>query len=285
MDEVLAFIFTGPCQPTEDDFCRIPLLVRRNKVAKALEWLKLNHRDYADLEISHKNLESYPEDSPPVVINYRHSATNKIPEATSVHDMELEHGTEEGMCPFTVHTLTSEEYDTTSSETLKAMAAKHLDDGGKVLAIGHSKEPQSIWRNPKLYPQMFPWLFPYGLGGIGHERQRHKLSDAEHKRHLLLYHDKCFQKDPYFPLIAFNHEQIKDSTTSGFILAKQKSFDTIANHLLQINSEVLADITEHMMKGERVKGESQDEKDCLQLIHDLDRIGGHVKGSITSKNT
>jgi len=39
-------------------------------VAKALEWLKLNHRDYADLEISHKNLESYPEDSPPVVIHY-----------------------------------------------------------------------------------------------------------------------------------------------------------------------------------------------------------------------
>jgi len=33
----------------------------------------------------------------------------------------------------------------------------------------------------------------------------------------------------------------------------------------------------------RVKGESQDEKDCLQLIHDLDRVGGHVKGSITSK--
>jgi len=165
--------------------------------------------------------------------------------------MELEHGTEKGGCPFTVHTLTSEEYDTTSSETLKAMAAKHLDDGGKVLAIGHSKKPQSIWRNPKLYPQMFPWLFPYGLGGIGHEIQRHKFSDAEHKQHLLLYHDKHFQKDPYFPLIAFNHEQIKDSTTSGFILAKQKSFDNIANHLLQINSEVLADITECMMKGER----------------------------------
>jgi hypothetical protein len=27
MDEVLAFIFTGPCQPTTDDFHRIPLLV------------------------------------------------------------------------------------------------------------------------------------------------------------------------------------------------------------------------------------------------------------------
>jgi len=283
MDELLAFIFTGPCQPTEDDFHRIPLLVRRNKVSKALEWLKLNHIDYADLKISYENLASYPEDLPPVVINYRQSMTNKIPEATSVHDMELESGTTEGICPFTVHTLTSEEYDTMNTETLKAIAAKHLDNGGKVLAIGHFKEPQSIWKNPKLYPQMFPWLFPYGLGGIGHERQKHRLSDAEHKRHLLMYHDKRFQKDPHFPLIAFNHEQIKSSTKGGFILAKQKSFDNIANRLLQINSDVLTDITERMMKGERVKGESQEEKDCLQLIHDIDRIGGHVKGSITSK--
>jgi len=55
MDELLAFIFTGPCQPTEDDFHRIPLLVRRNKVSKALEWLKLNHIDYADLKISYEN--------------------------------------------------------------------------------------------------------------------------------------------------------------------------------------------------------------------------------------
>ena len=185
---------------------------------KALEWLKLNHIDYADLEISYNNLASYPEDSPLVVVKYRQSMTNKTPEATSVHDMELENGTTEGMCPFTVHTLTSDEYNTINLDTLKAIAAKHLDDGGKVLAIGHSKEPKSIWKNPKLYLQMFPWLFPYGLGGIGHERQKHRLSDVEHKRHLLMYHDKWFQIDPHFPLIAFNHEQIKDSTKSGFIL-------------------------------------------------------------------
>ena len=66
--------------------------------------------------------------------------------------MELENGTIEGMCLFTLHTLTSDEYDTFNSDTLKAIAAKHLDDGGNVLAIGHSKEPQSIWKNPKLYP-------------------------------------------------------------------------------------------------------------------------------------
>ena len=87
----------------------------------------------------------------------------------------------------------------------------------------------------------------------------------------------------FFRSIAFNHEQIKDSTKAGFILAKQKSFNNIAFCLLQINSDVLTDIIEHMIKGERMKGDSQEEKDCLQLIHDIDCVGGHVKGSIISK--
>ena len=97
---------------------------------------------------------------------------------------------------------------------------------------------------------MSPWLFSYGLGGIGHERQKYRLSDVEHKCHLLMYHDKHFQKDSHFPLIDFNHEQIKDCTAAGFILTKQKSFDDIANCLLQINSDVLTDITERVIKGE-----------------------------------
>jgi len=49
MKEVLAFIFTGSAQPTEEDFKRTPFLVCREKVSKALDWLKLNHSDYWDL--------------------------------------------------------------------------------------------------------------------------------------------------------------------------------------------------------------------------------------------
>ncbi|KAL6303490.1 hypothetical protein BKA93DRAFT_734797 [Sparassis latifolia] len=59
LDEVLAFLYTGPAKPTPSDFQRTPFLVRRNRVAAALEWLKLNHLDYTDLEISYKNLEEY----------------------------------------------------------------------------------------------------------------------------------------------------------------------------------------------------------------------------------
>jgi hypothetical protein len=61
--------------------------------------LKLNHVDYYDCEISEKNLASYPEDGPPVVVDYHPSTSNKNPESTSVHDMEEEDGTAEGPCP------------------------------------------------------------------------------------------------------------------------------------------------------------------------------------------
>jgi hypothetical protein len=40
LDDVLAILFTGSAKPTQKDFERTPLLVRRNAVARALEWLK-----------------------------------------------------------------------------------------------------------------------------------------------------------------------------------------------------------------------------------------------------
>jgi len=184
LDEVLAFIYTGPCQPTQSDFERTPLLVRRRKVQAALEWSKLNHADYYDLEISQRNLEAYPEHGPPVVVDYRKSFSNKNPESTAVNDSEDEEGTDLGKCPFVVHGLTGEEYSTKSLKAMKAIALKHLTSNKKILAIGHEPEPESIYDNPQLFPQMLPWLFPYGLGGIGNSLQHGHISDIAHKRHL-----------------------------------------------------------------------------------------------------
>ena len=89
-----------------------------------------------------------------------------------------------------------------------------------MLAVGHGSGPESIYNNPHLYSQMFPWLFPYGLGGIGSTN----ISDKEHKRHLLMYHDKQFQTDINFPFIAFSHEQVKTASTQSYLLVDQAHF-------------------------------------------------------------
>ena len=86
---------------------------------------------------------------------------------------------------------------------------------------------------------MFPWLFPYGTGGIGSST----LSESEHIQHLLLYYDKRFQTDPEFSLIAYNHQNIKSTTTGSFLLAKNAKFSSIQDNLLQLNVQSLENIS------------------------------------------
>jgi Helitron helicase-like domain at N-terminus/PIF1-like helicase len=279
LDEVLAILFTGPCKPTEKEFQRTPLLVRRNHVAHALEWLRLNHSDYADLEIAYDELYRYPEDSPPVSVHYRHSLTNKTAEGTSIFDDALDDGVEQGDCPFVVHGLMGDQLDTKTITALKGAALRHWNNRGGALAVSHDASPQSFYNNPHLYPQIFPWLFPYGLGGIGAT----KLSEKSHKHRLLMYHDKRFQRDVCFPFVAFSHQQIKASTTGGFLLAETQKFNEIANRLLNVNQTVLENIAKRMSDGEVVKPSTEDESACFQLIRDLDHVDGKVSGSITSK--
>lgn len=238
LDEVLAFIYLGPKKPTVKECQRTPMLVRRNKVAAALEWLKMNHADYADLN-------SYPEDEPPVLVNYtQSSSSNKDPESTAVNNTEVDEGTEKGDCPFTVHGLTGVNFERLGNEKpyeARARAVEHFKSGGKALGIGQAEQPESIFNNPQLYPQMFPWLFPYGLGGIRNIHGIHgsrTISEEKRTQQLLMYHDKRFQLEPLFPLVALNHERIKNSTTAGFSLADKAIFDDI-NRILSLKQDTL----------------------------------------------
>jgi len=279
LEEMLAILFTGPCLPTEKDYQCTPLLVRCSYVACTLEWLKLNNTYYADLEIVYDKLEKYPENSPPVTVEYRQSLTTKIEEGTSSFDNGKEVGIDDGECPFVVHGLINEQYETMSVETLKGIALRHWNNRGGALAVSHSAKSKLIYNNPGLYPQAFPWLFPYGLGGVGSTA----LSDKAHKWFLLMYHNKWFQCNVTFLFVAFSHLQMKAPSSAGFLLADSLKFHDIANRLLSVNQGALASISKHLSEGESVKPSTKDEKACFQLVRDLNHINGKVQGSITSK--
>ena len=168
--------------------------MQRKVVAHALKWLKLNYVDYADLTILYDELAKYPEDVPPVTVEFKQAQTNKVPEGTRAFDQSMDDGVGEGNCPFVVHGITGEQLSTKTVETLKGIALKHWNNHGAAISVGHSADTQSIFNNPKLYPQIFPWLFSYGYGGIGTT----KLSDKAHKMFLLMYHNKQFQTDTAF---------------------------------------------------------------------------------------
>ncbi|KAF5342948.1 hypothetical protein D9758_014967 [Tetrapyrgos nigripes] len=284
LDEVLAIMFTGPCKPTEKDYERTPMLVRRKEVFRALTWLRLNHPAYQEIKISTDNLNKYPEDIPPVTVAFKQmqSEGNRIPEGTSTHDNELEIGTEMGSVPFVVHGITGEQLQNTSVELQKAKALAYLKSQGKFLAVGHSEKSSSIFNNPLLYPSIFPWLFPYGMGSIGMTTLK-SFSEKSHKKYFMNYHDKRFQTDPLFSFVAFSHEQVKQTTSNGFALTQKKNFSAIADRILNLNPHVLNTLIDKLSKGEVVRPESEEEKLCYEIIQDLDHVGGTVKGSMFSK--
>ncbi|KAF5336919.1 hypothetical protein D9611_002865 [Ephemerocybe angulata] len=285
LDDVLAFIYTGIKPPSEDDIGRTPMLVRRKVVGAALDWLKLNHVDYSDLRIDRAALEELPEHGSPVEVTVRPMlhGTNVNVAATSVHDNTEEEGTDQGDCPFKVNGLIGGNLSTMSIEAKKAAAIRHIQMGGNVLAIGRADAPESIYDNPQLYPQMYPWLFPYGIGGVGSPRLRGLISDFRQKRWMLLYHDKRFQYDSRFILIAFNHEQIKKGTTASFVLAKRRNFASIVTQVASINPSVVMNLSHRLQEGERVIPETEEEKRCYTLMDQIEHVGEAVPGSVAGK--
>ncbi|KAI5822975.1 hypothetical protein K523DRAFT_190166, partial [Schizophyllum commune Tattone D] len=112
LDEVLAVMYTGPVAPTKSDYMTgkfNPILVRHDVVRKALEWLALNHPDYANVPISEKNLQSYNSMEPPVTIEYRALNTNIAQESRSADNTEDDHGVGSGEIPIVVHAITGAE--------------------------------------------------------------------------------------------------------------------------------------------------------------------------------
>ncbi|KAF6751746.1 hypothetical protein DFP72DRAFT_816060, partial [Ephemerocybe angulata] len=250
MEEVLAFIFIGSSEPTQEEIKRCPML--------------LNHPDYSELEISKENLATYPLAGVPVKVDFRRPSadtdpTERGPLEMSMHeaDDDLDEGTEEGPCPFVV--------------PLKIVALNHRDRDRPILGVGRSPDLESMYHNPQSFPSMFPWLFPYGAGGIGQACHKDVMGEREHKKRLLMYHDKRFQTDFYFPMIAFNQVQMKTNVTGSFIFAKRSDFPDICERLTRsYKNGSMAIIAERSANGESIKPQTEEEKQAYSILEDVD---------------
>ncbi|KAL6307531.1 hypothetical protein BKA93DRAFT_727480 [Sparassis latifolia] len=221
LDKCLAVLFTGPCRPTPTDYKCMPLLVHHTVVLNALHWLHLYHCNYTDIQISESNLVSYSKEEPPVYVVHCPGSGSTPAESVASNDNNLERGIEDGDCPFAVHAMTGTDLVSMSYEERIATALSYFEGGGEVLAYGHERDPASIYHNPQLYPGMFPWLFPYGLGRFENFLIQTRLERARHIHHLLMYTDRRFQIDEFFPFIVFNQEQIRGSTHRGYLLTER----------------------------------------------------------------
>lgn len=283
--DCLVVMFTGPSGPTPADFERTPFVIRRKVVYRALEWLKKNHRDYHDLIISQENLQAYPEDSPPVAVITRKETEGNVPaENIPVNASSSEElGTEDGPCTFAVDGLSSKKWNTYDTKTKIVEAIKHIQEGNPVIAYGHSSDPESIYGNPQLYPDMFPWLFPYGFGGFANDLMLKPVARRTHIQSLLMYYDRRFQMDEYFPFLVFNQDQIKSASCGGYLLTERKNFDHIADRILSLNRSALSRLIDKGKELGYLLPETDDERACFEMTTLIQHVAGHVAGSNAQK--
>ena len=81
-----------------------------------------------------------------------------------------------------------------------------------------------------------------------------------------MYHDKIFQMDPAFALIAMNIEQMKESNIGGYLKTQRKGIDRITEHIKQVNEDVLDNIINQLKNKEMVKPVTADEKIFLHFF-------------------
>ncbi|KDQ65197.1 hypothetical protein JAAARDRAFT_110705, partial [Jaapia argillacea MUCL 33604] len=98
-----------------------------------------------------------------------------------------------------------------------------------------------------------------------------------------MYYDKQFQLEPQYPLLALHHEQIKQCTTAGFLTASKQNFAKTTECLANLDPDVLQTLATRLKNGENVTPQTDAEKMCFAVIHDVDIIAQRIPGSNTSK--
>ncbi|KAI0087676.1 hypothetical protein BDY19DRAFT_1010104, partial [Irpex rosettiformis] len=238
LDHIVAVLFTGSVSPSASDFKRTPVFVRPSKIWTALLWLKENHPSYGDVLLSSQNLAAYSEDNIPVTFFHQLTPEGDPINTLGVSDSTAASGTESDICPLSVHGVTEEDIVSMSFNEQALRAIHHLRMGGNILTVGSSSSPESIYNNPDLFPGLFPWLYPYGVGGPETVREV-DIPRVRYFRACLLYYDRRFQEDAYFPFIVLNQAQIRESSVGGYILTERRNFDKVADRLLSTDPEVL----------------------------------------------
>ncbi|KAJ7157742.1 hypothetical protein C8R46DRAFT_1165440 [Mycena filopes] len=184
-------IFVGSNPPTAE-WLRTkatPLIVRKEKVLNALNWLKIHNHLYSEIPINRDVLDALPAETI-LPFHIQHilpsggidaTTSTYIPGSAQPPDPAVPN-------PDLETTVVVADVDGNApSAELRSAALKHMHKAGSnYVEIPHEKSPANEFNDPHLFPMMYPTLFPYGLGGMEDKSRASPLGFKRHIKHLAL---------------------------------------------------------------------------------------------------
>lgn len=264
-----------------------PLVVRREKVRKALEWLRCHNPLYSDVEIDYPTLETFPEnDVLPYHIEHLQPSDSEEQEIlTSRYDQaDVEHAQIEQHEPAFENVVVTDIDGNATSNQLRAAAMRHVKEKkGGYIEVPHDSKPVNEFFNPELFPMIYPTLYPYGIGGFEDSHREVPVSLKRHVKHLFNLSDRRFQEHYSFMFTVFNILQRRAILLHSSLKVKAQNFDSVAAILNEISADTIRIVCDRVAHGDVKSFQNDDERKILQLLKEVNVVVSHVAGSSASR--
>jgi hypothetical protein len=294
---LVCIIFCGSTKPTLEwlkEKAR-PLVVRRDAVLKALQWLRVHNPLYKDVIIDATRISVLPEED---VLGHN---IEHIPLSTSSHALVSRYDAPTGLVSmvsaanfpppqsddhvqFERVTITDVDVHAPSYQ-LKAAALRHAKRGGSFIEVPHDSIPVNEFFNPSMFPMLYPTLFPYGTGGFEDRRRNVAIGLENHIRHMLALADKRFQQHFSFMFVAFNVLQRRKLLLHTSLRVNRSNFNSWAQRFTCISTEAINSLAKRTSNGGPPSPVTDDEKLVFELMKEVKAISSNVPGSPDSRLT
>jgi hypothetical protein len=278
---------------TEEILKKSPLLIRRTRILKALEWLKTNNPLYSDIEISYDRLVSqYPTHGtiPGIAVQQLKCNTSGTSDgssyATSHNTTDVLLPSEDSEIPVSSSGVIDSDQVSQTLTMRKLEAIRSIKSGQSPFVKWPSgNETLNTSFNPKVYGYLWPTLFPYGVGMF---EEPYRLQKAEgfrnidmkpHVRHYLQLKDSRFQTHFSFIFIMMNIIQRRTTTFQSKLAFKKSWFPNVAQALDKIDVSKLDDFGQRLKRDPYAKAENETETAAVELIRYVNFISDHISGS------
>jgi ATP-dependent DNA helicase PIF1 len=187
--------------------------VRRDKVFRALHWLKANNRYYAEIVIDNEILQSLPNNGPiddqlPQLEDVEGEYFNNIDDETETEDIIASN--------FVPAPLPSPNEECAIGDALSRMQT----DNTPIMWPSIDGNPINEFRTPGYIARAFPTLYPTGDADLRSEHIR-EIKPAEYFSHLLKYKDGRFARHTRWRYFALNSQMRWRALQEGKVYVKQ----------------------------------------------------------------
>ena len=252
------------------------LTCRREKVYTALNFLKDNNPEYADVIID-RNVNLPVDDILEEIMSTFEMQDpdddNAASNSTYTPQTDLDEIPPDTVVMNSIGIVDIDGSNVQSSEQMQS-AISSLQG---TLVVPHGSVPVNEYDNPSLWYGVYPWLFPYGRSGPETNRKV-KVGLRKFVKHVFNLADRSFALDISFPFHAFNVIQKRDVSYHTSLHVRRPAFSSTAVQIDALTPQAMEEALQCLQNKTPITNPGM-----RALVDSMTSAGKHVKGSSFQK--